>query len=63
MIITRSLHVVHEMNACRAGHVCLSVRMIHLENRWTDFDEIWYRLYAIEDYHKIELFSFLQSVI
>jgi hypothetical protein len=44
-----SLHDVHEMNAYRAGHVCLSVRMIQLENHWTDLDEIWYGRYAIGD--------------
>jgi hypothetical protein len=37
-IIMRSLHDVHEMNA---GHVHLSIRMIELENRWTDLDGIW----------------------
>jgi hypothetical protein len=26
-VITRSLHHVHETNACRADHVCLSVRL------------------------------------
>jgi hypothetical protein len=41
-LILRSLHDVHEMNTSRADHVCLSVRMIQLENRWTDLDEIWY---------------------
>jgi hypothetical protein len=30
--------------------VCPSVRMIELENRWTDLDEIWYELYAIRGY-------------
>jgi hypothetical protein len=59
----RSLHDVHEMNAHRAGHVCLSVRMIQLENRWTDLDEIWYGYYAIGDYPEIVLLSFLKSVI
>jgi hypothetical protein len=42
----RSLHDMCEMNACRADHVYLSARMIQLENRWTDFDEIWCGLYA-----------------
>jgi hypothetical protein len=59
----RSLHTVHEMNTYRTGHVCLHVRMIQLENRWTDLDDIWYERYAIEDYHKIVLHNFLQSVI
>lgn len=29
-IITRSFHDVHEVNACRAGPVCLSVRIVQL---------------------------------
>jgi hypothetical protein len=29
--------------------VGLSVRMIKLEKRWTDLDEIWYGRYAIGD--------------
>jgi hypothetical protein len=58
-----SLHGVHEMNTYRADHVCLSVRMIQLENCWTDFAEIWCRLYAIGGYHKIFLFNFLQSLL
>jgi hypothetical protein len=37
----RSLRDVHEMKAHTAGHVCLSVRMIQLDNRWTDLDKIW----------------------
>jgi hypothetical protein len=59
-VIMRSLHDAHEMNAYRAGHVCLSVRMIQLDNRWTDVDEIWYGRYATGDYPKIVLFNFLQ---
>jgi hypothetical protein len=43
----RSLQDVHEMDAYRGGHVCLSVRMIQLENRWTGLYEIWYGRYAI----------------
>jgi hypothetical protein len=43
-----SLHDVHEMNAYSlVMFVCVSVRMIQLENRWTDLDEIWYGRYAI----------------
>jgi hypothetical protein len=49
----RSLHNVHEMNAYRVGHVCLSIRMIQLENHWMDLDEIWYGRYAIGDYPKL----------
>jgi hypothetical protein len=63
----RSLHYVHEIIAYRANHVCLSlrlsVRMIQLENRWTDLDDIWYGSYAIGIYPKIVLFNFLQSAI
>jgi hypothetical protein len=33
------LHDANGMNACTADHVW-SVRMIQLENRWTDLDEI-----------------------
>jgi hypothetical protein len=46
----RSLNDVHKMDANRAGHVCLSVRMIELENRVTDLDEIWYGSCAIGEY-------------
>jgi hypothetical protein len=59
----RSLHNVHEMNANRADHVCLSVRMIQLDNLWTDLDEIWNGYYAIGIFPKIVLFNFLQSII
>jgi hypothetical protein len=45
-------------NVCKkADRVCLSVRpsgrMIHLEKRWNDLDEIWYGHYAIGDHPKI----------
>jgi hypothetical protein len=59
MIIVHSLHNVHEMNAYRAGQVCVSVHMI----QQTDLDEIWYGRYAIGEYPKILLLNFLQSVI
>jgi hypothetical protein len=36
------LHEVHEMNAYRAGSVCLSVGTC-----WTDLTDIWYGRYAI----------------
>jgi hypothetical protein len=63
-LVMRSLHDVHEMVAYRASHICLSVfRMVQLENRWTDSDEIWYGLYAIGDYPKTVHSKFLQSVI
>jgi hypothetical protein len=42
---------------------CLSLRMIQIENRWTDLDEIWYGLYAIGAYLKIILFSYVQTII
>jgi hypothetical protein len=35
--------------------VCLSVRKIKVEKRWTYFDEIWYGRYAIGGYPKIVL--------
>jgi hypothetical protein len=59
----RSLHDVHEMNAYRAEHLSLSVRMIQFENRSTDLNEIWYGCCAFGIYPKIVLFNFLQSVI
>jgi hypothetical protein len=58
-----SLNDVHEMNAYRTGHVCLSICMIQLKNHWTELDGIRYRRYAIGDYHKIVLYNFQQSVI
>jgi hypothetical protein len=30
-----------------ADHIHLSVRMIQVENRWTDFDKIWVELEVI----------------
>jgi hypothetical protein len=36
----RLLHDLHEMNASRAGHVCLSVCMIQLERRSSYLDEV-----------------------
>jgi hypothetical protein len=66
-VIIRSLHDVYEMNVYMTGYVCLSVclsvRMIQLENRWRDLDKIWYRRYAIGDCRKIVLYNFLKSVI
>jgi hypothetical protein len=59
----RSLYYVHEMNAYRVDLVCLSARVIQLDNRWTDLDGIWYGCYAIGVYRKVVVFSFLQSVI
>jgi hypothetical protein len=57
------LHNVHEINAYRAGHVCLSVHMIQLKNRWMDLDKISYGHYATGDYPKIIIYNLLQSVI
>jgi hypothetical protein len=54
----RSLHDVHEMNAYRADHVRLSVRMIQLENRCTDLDEICQGRYAVGVHPKIVLDNF-----
>jgi hypothetical protein len=51
------------MNAYRAGHICLSVRVIQFENRWADLDEIWYGLYAIGVYPEIVPLNVLRSVI
>jgi hypothetical protein len=63
-IIMCSLHDVHELNSRRADRVCPSVRMIQLENRWTDLDEIYYGRCAIRVYPKIVLLiNFLQLVI
>jgi hypothetical protein len=53
-----SLHDAHEINVYRTVHVCLSVRMIQLENWWTDLDAIWYGRYVTGDYPKIVLFKF-----
>jgi hypothetical protein len=54
-----SSHDLHEINAYRVAHVCLSVRMVQLENRWTDLDKIWNGRYAAGEYPKIVLFNFL----
>jgi hypothetical protein len=48
-VLMRSLHDVRDMDAYRADHVCLSIRMIQLKNHWTDLDEIWYGRYTIGD--------------
>jgi hypothetical protein len=62
----RSLHEVHVENALWAGRVslpilssvCLSVRMIQLENHWTDQDAIPYGSCAIENCPKTAHFIF-----
>jgi hypothetical protein len=43
------LHDVHKMKAVWSDRVsiCPSVRVFQLENRWADFDEIWYGCFAI----------------
>jgi hypothetical protein len=47
----RSLHDVLEMNAYRADHLTLlPVHMSKFENRWSDFDEIWYGRHAVAGY-------------
>jgi hypothetical protein len=46
-----------------AVSVCPSVRIIELDNRWTDLDEIWYVRYATGFYRKIILLNFVSSVI
>jgi hypothetical protein len=38
--------------------VSLSVRMIQLENHWTDLDKIWCGRYAIGDYPKILFYNY-----
>jgi hypothetical protein len=40
LLVIRSLPDVHELNMYMEDNVVLSVRMFHLENSWTDFDEI-----------------------
>jgi hypothetical protein len=55
---------MRDMNACKAGHVCLSVRMIPLENLWTDLGNVWYGSYSNGIYPKvIFFFNFLQLVM
>jgi hypothetical protein len=58
-----SLYDVHEMNAHRAGLLCLYIRIIQLENRWQDLDEIWYGQYVFGKHPKIVLFNFIQAVL
>jgi hypothetical protein len=41
----------------------MSVRMIEVENRWTDLVETLYGRYGIEGCPKFVLFNSLQSVI
>jgi hypothetical protein len=51
----RSLHDVKKINAYKAEmYVCPSVRMVELEKRWTDFDEIWCGLYAVGNCPKLQ---------
>jgi hypothetical protein len=42
--------------------VCPSARIIQLENCWTDFDEVWFKYYAIRGYRIVAHFNFLKSV-
>jgi hypothetical protein len=57
------MHYVYEVNAYVVDpvrvSVCLSARMIHLQNRWMDLDEIWYGCHAIAVYPTIILFNSL----
>jgi hypothetical protein len=56
MFVMRSSHDMHEMKAYRAiVSIFSSVRMFHLENRMTDFDEILYG-------HKLSSFFFISAV-
>jgi hypothetical protein len=57
------LYLICTMCVKWQGYVYLSVRMFQFENRWTDFDEIWYGRYANRGYPKIVLFKFLQYII
>jgi hypothetical protein len=59
----RSSHDLHEMNISRTSHVCLSVRMIQLENRRQDLEKILYGRYAVAIYPKIILFNLTKSVV
>jgi hypothetical protein len=57
VVIMRSLHEVHEMNACRLiMSVCPSA-VFQLENHWMDLDEIWYGGCAIGNETKHRTFS------
>jgi hypothetical protein len=38
--------------------LAMSVRLIQIQNGWTDLDEIWYGRYAFGVYPKIVLFIF-----
>lgn len=58
-----AVRCLHEMNLFSADHVCLSVRVIQFEKRWTDLDDLSYERYAIGNYSKILLFGFLQSAV
>jgi hypothetical protein len=51
--IVSSLRDVCKMNACSAHRVYPSARMFLLQNRWTNFDKIWYGCYAIGSHPKI----------
>jgi hypothetical protein len=46
VVIARSVHDVHVMNAYKYDHVRLSVSMIESDNRLTDLDENWHRRFA-----------------
>lgn len=42
--------------------VGMSVRMFQIEDRWTDFDEIWYRHYAMLNHPNNVTFRFMRWV-
>jgi hypothetical protein len=56
----RSLHDVHEMNAYIG--LVLSVRMIQLDNHWTNLDEIWYGRSTIGYYSRTIHINILQLI-
>jgi hypothetical protein len=58
-----SLHDVHKMKAYRVNGFCPSVRIFHLENRWTNGNEILCGRCAIRDHHRVILFKFLDAVV
>jgi hypothetical protein len=65
VVILHSFHEVHSKNAF--VWTCLpvrpSVRMIHLENHWVDYDEIWYVCCAIRCYPTILLSKILRTLM
>jgi hypothetical protein len=61
IILKQSLQDKHETNAYSLViSVCLSVRVMQLENLWMGLVEICYCRHAIGDHPKIVLLNFLQ---